>query len=214
MNGSNSLVQERTRDCSVSTNIANVYHTINYKFLPLMCFAVMWINVFKMSSCYWVQLVHTCENWGCEFNLIIHINRHLYGGRAEGRALSKNIWLAFTMLWVPFPGTQINKILKWFGDIKRIVTFKKEHGLSGLSCHLRPYCCSVHCLWGPCLGLWSYFGWGPCSWSVPETIRKPIIPAPADYKEQGSYWTLIQMTADTQVRKRDMGDFWDYPYPP
>lgn len=135
MNGSNSLVQEKTRDYSVSTNIANVYHTINYKFLPLMCFAVMWINVFKMSSCYWVQLVHTCENWGWEFDLIIHINRHLYGEGAEGRALSKNIWLAFTMLWVPFPGTQINKILKWFGDIKRIVTFKKEHGL----------CCP----WGP-----------------------------------------------------------------
>lgn len=46
--------------------------------------------------------------------------------------------------------------------------------------------CDLGYLQGSCLGPWFYCSWGPWPWCAlsPETMRKSLIHAPADYKEQ------------------------------
>lgn len=57
---------------------------------------------------------------------------------------------------------------------------------------------------------------GLCSWLVlsPENTWKPMICAPANYKEQESYSGSDLISADLQLKKRDMEGFCDNPYPP
>lgn len=53
-----------------------------------------------------------------------------------------------------------------------------------------------------------------CGLSVlsPETMLKSMIHVLNDYKGEGSHVAVVSMTADTQLRNRDIEGFCDDPY--
>lgn len=66
-------------------------------------------------------------------------------------------------------------------------------------------------LWGPCLDPRSYYSQGLCPWSAlsSETTWKPKLAV----KRKEATFAVTSMTADTQLRNRDIEGFCDKLYP-